>query len=104
MRRPYEDLIGTLRSLNYRLLPGPRPERQAQRSGPEALYWIASQLQQAPLAWHPPDGYPDVASAWRLAGGLLDRWNMHHGLAGGWWPAKRPDRRAEPARPAAPAR
>jgi hypothetical protein len=97
VRRPYEDLVGTLRSLNYRLLPGSAGV-QAQRSGPEALYWIASQLGQAPLAWHPPDGYPDVAAAWGSAGGLLDRWNMHQGLAGGWWPAK--DRIVVPNLPA----
>lgn len=87
VRRPYDDLIATLRTLNYRLLPasaGP----VARRSGPEALYWTASSLGQAPLAWPAPNGYPDVAAAWASAGGLLDRWNMHQGLAGGWWPAK----------------
>ena len=38
------------------------------------------------LAWAQPDGYPDVAGAWTAAGGLLARWNMHLGLAAGWWP------------------
>ena len=87
VRRPYEDLVGTVRSLGYRLLP-PGAGAQARRKGPEALYWISTSLQQAPLAWVQPDGYPDVASAWGSAGGLLHRWNMHMGLAGGWWPAK----------------
>jgi hypothetical protein len=39
----------------------------------------------APLAWHPPNGYPDVAGAWLSAGGMLRRWNAHIGLVGGWW-------------------
>lgn len=85
VRRPYEDMIATLRTLGYRLLPTTKP-RVDRRSGPEALYWRSAQLQQAPLAWSQPDGYPDVAAAWTAAGGLLERWNMHLGLAAGWWP------------------
>ena len=97
VRRPYEDLVATLRALDYRLLP-PSAGATARRSGPEALYWTASTLGQAPLAWPPPNGYPDVAPAWASAGGLLARWNMHQGLAGGWWPAK--DRIVVPDLPA----
>ena len=36
-------------------------------------------------AWGPPNGYPDVAAAWRSAGTLLEVWNMHLGVAGGYW-------------------
>ncbi len=97
VRRPYDDLVATLRTLNYRLLPSSAGST-ARRSGPEALYWTAESLGQAPLAWPPPNGYPDVAAAWASAGGLLDRWNMHQGLSGGWWPAK--DRIAVPNLPA----
>jgi hypothetical protein len=35
----------------------------------------------------PPDGYPDTGDPWRSAGLTLGRWNMHVGLAAGWWPA-----------------
>jgi hypothetical protein len=87
VRRPYEDLVATVRTLGYRLLP-PRTGTDTRRKGPEALYWISTSLQQAPLAWVQPDGYPDLAPAWGSAGGLLHRWNMHQGLAGGWWPGK----------------
>ena len=97
VRRPYDDLVATLRTLGYRLLPT-SAGATARRSGPEALYWTASSLGQAPLAWPPPNGYPDVAAAWASAGGLLDRWNMHQGLSGGWWPAK--DRIVVPDLPA----
>jgi uncharacterized protein (DUF1800 family) len=85
VRRPYEDMIATLRTLGYTLLPTSRP-RVDRRSGPEALYWRSHTLQQAPLAWSQPDGYPDEAVAWTAGGGLLARWNMHLGLAAGWWP------------------
>jgi hypothetical protein len=93
VRRPYEDLVATLRTLGYRLLP-PASGTDARRSGPEALYWITESLQHAPLAWVPPNGYPDVAEAWTAAGGLLQRWNMHQGQAGGWYPGS--DRIAVP--------
>lgn len=32
-------------------------------------------LGQPPFGWGPPDGYPDVASAWLAAGLMLERWN-----------------------------
>jgi hypothetical protein len=38
-----------------------------------------------PLDWPAPNGYPDVAEAWRSAGTLLDLWEKHLGLVGGWW-------------------
>jgi len=85
VRRPYEDMVATLRTLGYGLLPATKPAA-TRRLGPEALYWMSDQLQHAPLAWPQPDGYPDVATAWTAAGGLLARWNMHLGLAAGWWP------------------
>ncbi|MFN8169206.1 MAG: DUF1800 domain-containing protein [Candidatus Nanopelagicales bacterium] len=85
VRRPYEDLVGTLRALGYRPLAAPHSAVD-RRAGIEALYWRSNTLQQPPLAWAQPDGYPDVAAAWTAGGGLLERWNMHLGLAAGWWP------------------
>jgi hypothetical protein len=79
VRRPYEDLIATLRAL--------RIKADAHGTdGVQALYWIAEGLGQAPLAWSPPNGYPDTADAWRSAGGTLERWNIHMSLAAHWWP------------------
>ena len=52
----------------------------------QALVWIADSLGQQPLAWSPPDGYPDVAASWQSAGGTLGRWNTHLSLAAHWWP------------------
>jgi uncharacterized protein (DUF1800 family) len=78
-RRPFEDLTATLRVLGY------GPDKQG-ADGIQALVWIADGLGQQPLAWSPPDGYPDAAPSWKSAGGTLSRWNTHLSLAAHWWP------------------
>lgn len=79
VRRPYEDLVASLRIL------GVTPDASGTK-GLQALYWKTEELGQAPMAWHLPDGYPDVATAWQSANGTLARWNTHMALAGRWWP------------------
>jgi uncharacterized protein (DUF1800 family) len=79
VRRPYEDLVATLRVLGY----GPDTSGT---DGLLGLYWMAEGLGQAPAGWPQPNGYPDVASAWSSAGGTLARWNSHVSLAAHWWP------------------
>jgi uncharacterized protein (DUF1800 family) len=79
-RTPLEDVVATVRTLGY----GP------EKSGTEALQalcWIAESAGQAPMAWAPPNGYPDVASAWASPSGQLIRWNAHLNIAAGWWPS-----------------
>lgn len=83
MRRPYEDLIATVRALGIR---PPAADRADWSYGIRALYWMSGDVGHAPLGWHPPNGYPDVAGAWQSASGLLGRWNAHTLLATGWWP------------------
>lgn len=78
-RRPFEDVAATLRILDY------EPDATGV-SGMRALYWICDDLGHVPLAWNPPDGYPDEASAWASAGTTLGRWNNHLSLAAHWWP------------------
>lgn len=78
-RRPFEDLAATLRVLGY------GPDKTGV-DGMQALVWIADGLGQQPLAWSPPDGFPDEASSWESAGGTLSRWNTHLSLANHWWP------------------
>jgi hypothetical protein len=87
--RPMQDVVATVRTL------GIRPDRTG-RKGMAGLYWMTEGLGDAPLAWGPPNGYPDVADAWRSAGGSLARWNMHQSLAAHWWPKalRRPDLRS----------
>lgn len=94
VKRPYEDLISTIRIL------GLRPDRSG-TAGIDALASVSTLLGQRPLAWHPPDGYPDQAAAWQSPGGLLGRWNMHLALSAGWWATGLqvpPARRLLPAR------
>ncbi len=88
-RRPYEDLVATLRIL------GMRPDASGSR-GIQGLYWMLEQLGQQPLAWNLPDGYPDIAAAWQSPAATLARWDMHVWLAATWWPKELqlPDLRA----------
>ncbi|MBV9290989.1 MAG: DUF1800 domain-containing protein [Frankiales bacterium] len=86
VRRPYEDLLATMRVLGVGLHRG--SDTTAARSGLESLYWMVQSAGQAPGAWDLPNGYPDVATAWQSAAGALSRWNFHQSLAAGWWPDK----------------
>ena len=51
----------------------------------QSLHWLMISVGNVPLDWPAPNGYPDVATAWRSAGNLLTLWNLHLGLAGSWW-------------------
>jgi uncharacterized protein (DUF1800 family) len=79
VRTPYEDIVATLRILDY----GPEPSGT---KAIESLYWTCSNAGQAPLAWGPPNGYPDVAAAWASPSGQLVRWNAHLNVGAGYWP------------------
>ena len=96
VKRPFEDMVSTVRAL------GIRPPASGTESVRQ-LQWLSGSLGQPPLGWHPPDGYPDVSPAWQSAGGTLARWNAHLGLAAGWWPNgfRRPELtdRLRPAHP-----
>jgi uncharacterized protein (DUF1800 family) len=79
-RTPYEDVIATVRTLGF------APDKSGIK-GLQALYWISESAGQAPLAWAPPNGYPDVAAAWASPSGQVIRWNAHLNIAAGWWPS-----------------
>jgi hypothetical protein len=77
VRRPAENVIATLRILEVR-----------PASITAALKYLQTMTQQVgntPLAWGPPNGYPDVAAAWRSASSLLMLWLHHLGLAADSW-------------------
>jgi hypothetical protein len=46
---------------------------------------MTNDLGNCPLDWPAPNGYPDVAAAWRSSGTLLRSWEYHLGTVGGWW-------------------
>jgi len=80
-RRPLENVVATARTLGVR----PGADNEATKKGVGSLYWSLDQLGHRPLAWAPPNGYPDVQAAWASAGGMLQQWNRHRGLVQGWW-------------------
>jgi uncharacterized protein (DUF1800 family) len=75
-RRPLENMVATARVLG--LKPGADTDRAL-----ESIYDSADRLGHAPLAWGPPDGYPDVAGAWQSAHGMLGTWNAHRAMVQG---------------------
>ncbi|MGH2597450.1 MAG: DUF1800 domain-containing protein [Actinomycetota bacterium] len=81
VRRPMQDVVATLRIL------GMGPDPSGGTDGLQGLYWMISDLGDTPMAWSQPNGYPDVADAWRSAGGTLGRWHSHMSLATGWYPS-----------------
>jgi uncharacterized protein (DUF1800 family) len=78
VRRPLENLVAGVRVLDVR--PGSDIPK-----GVSGLYWNLDQAGHRPLAWAPPNGYPDVAPAWASSGAMLQLWNSHRGLVQGWW-------------------
>jgi uncharacterized protein (DUF1800 family) len=79
-RRPYEDMIATIRTLG--IGPGIKP------SGWQSLYWMSESMGQPPLGWHPPNGYPDVAAAWGGPGEIIARIQNRTSLVNKWWPSE----------------
>jgi len=77
VRKPAENLIATLRVLGV----GVSDWGKALQS----LHWLTADMGNCPLDWPAPNGYPDVATAWRSSGNLLRMWQGHIGLVGGWW-------------------
>lgn len=77
VRRPAENVIATVRAMN--------PAISDYGQATQTLHWITASMNHVPLEWPYPNGYPDVATAWRSAGNLLTQWNVHLGVAGGWW-------------------
>ncbi|MCZ3388991.1 MAG: DUF1800 domain-containing protein [Actinomycetia bacterium] len=84
LRRPYEDVIATMRLLGY------RPEAGSRTTGLRTLQWMVTELGQAPFAWALPDGYPDDGASWLSAGSTLNRWNRHLAFASHWGAAEFP--------------
>ncbi len=64
LRRPLDFLVGMMR------VAGTRFEK------PEVAHYLLEQMGQVPFFWHPPNGYPDAATAWINTGGLLARWTV----------------------------
>jgi uncharacterized protein (DUF1800 family) len=72
-RRPLENVVATARILG--ITPGLKTT-----DGLDGIHDMLNQLGHAPLAWGPPDGYPDVADYWGSAHATLGMWNSHRAL------------------------
>ena len=79
-RRPLEGYVAAVRALGH--TPGGDG-----LGGMDTLYWQAREFGHNPLAWAPPNGYPDVAAAWQSAGSTMTRWNATTQMVNGWWPS-----------------
>lgn len=64
LKRPFTYMVSLLRALSVDVRLG---------RGRELANWMRK-LGQRPFYWPPPDGYPDMASAW--VSNLLPRWNF----------------------------
>ncbi|MCP4360446.1 MAG: DUF1800 domain-containing protein [Chloroflexi bacterium] len=64
LKRPYTYLVSLMRALHATV----RPTRE------RVIGHALAQMGQLPFHWPPPDGYPDVSTAW--AANLLPRWNF----------------------------
>jgi len=76
MRRPLENFVATARVVGA--MPGAGIARAL-----DDMYGFTRALGMAPLAWEPPNGYPDVANAWSSAAGMLEIWNSHRAFVQG---------------------
>lgn len=69
-KRPLENHVATYRVLDV------QPGEDTVDAVEEFWRWTGRAGHQ-PLAWRPPDGYPDVYPPWRSASGILETWNTH---------------------------
>lgn len=79
VRTPVDDLVATCRVL--RVVPAAPVDRS---SFVNELVWALNSV--LPFRWPRPDGPPDQAATWANTTRMLNSFQMHWGLAGGWWP------------------
>jgi hypothetical protein len=77
VRRPAENIVATMRILDAK--------PAAIGTALQYLQLMTQQVGNQPLARVSPDGYPDVATAWRSASTLLMLWLHHIGMAADSW-------------------
>jgi hypothetical protein len=92
VRRPLENFVAAARAVGVEPAAGVR-------EAVEEMYRQTERLGQAPLAWGPPNGYPDVAGAWSSAHAMLGIWNSHRALIQGRYVGVRTPRAGDLAAP-----
>ena len=79
LKRPFEDTTATMRAMGLTLASS------GNSSSLSGVYWLLGSVGHQPMAWHPPNGYPDTADAWSSTGGVLGRWNLHMAIMEAWF-------------------
>jgi len=78
-RRPLEWLVASMRACSY------AASTDAATGDWQSWVWAAGNMAHAPLAWGPPNGYPDTTQAWLSSAGMLGAFNNAVAVARGWW-------------------
>ncbi len=81
VRTPDEDVVATYRALGSRLAAP-----VSTTSAVNTLVWQCDGIGLRPFGWPRPDGRPDHAEAWTSTSRMLGSFDLHHTMAGGWWP------------------
>ena len=83
MRTPDEDVVATYRALEVQV-----QAPTAGASAANAMLWQAEAIGMRPFGWTRPDGRPDRAEAWSAVSRILNSFDVHYTMSGGWWPTK----------------
>lgn len=81
MRTPDEDVVATYRALEVQVAAP-----TAGGSAANAILWQAESIGLRPFGWPRPDGRPDQAEAWSSVSRMLNSFDVHYTMSGGWWP------------------
>ena len=83
MRTPDEDVVATYRALGVQV-----SAPTGGSSAANAMLWQTTAIGMRPFGWTRPDGRPDRAEAWSSVSRMLNSFDVHYSMAGGWWPTK----------------
>jgi hypothetical protein len=83
VRDATEDVVATWRVLGAQVR---RPTNAG--SAANTLLWQADSLGLMPFMWPRPDGAPLVNDPWCTPSRMIASFDMHHSMAGGWWPSQ----------------
>jgi hypothetical protein len=75
-RRPAENLIAAIRAVGNTV--------DNWNTALRTLHWMCNAMNDTPLDWQAPNGYPDAATSWRSSSALLQLWDCHLGFVGSW--------------------
>jgi uncharacterized protein (DUF1800 family) len=87
VRTPIDDVVATCRVLRMKV-----KAPTGTSSFAHALGWTINST--LIYQWPRPDGPPDRAGTWASTTRMLNSWQMHWGMAGGWWPKEQSKYRA----------